>query len=229
VVTFANDVENEAHAARHLPDVIGGVWRETCTRLGDARVRFLSRERARAVLGRHPRGIDAGVLGVAALLRAGGVDVGLSEDVSADKWLKLCVNLTSAPNALVRRDEHATPAFVETKVRLLREAQRALALAGVRAASCDSRDRSLEEEIRHHETSLARGVAARGIPLFNQVWSSLRSGAPLEADAYHRRILTLAAAHGEAAPANERVLERLLHAAQAGLGPECYGAGELLP
>ena len=58
---------------------------------------------------------------------------------------------------------------------------------------------------------------------------SMRSGAPLEADAYHERILALAEQHGLAAPVNRRVLEKLREAARAGLGPECCSASDLLP
>ena len=50
-------------------------------------------------------------------LRAAGYDVGISQRIGEDRWLKLCVNLMSAPNALIRREDHATRAFVEIKAR----------------------------------------------------------------------------------------------------------------
>ena len=99
---------------------------------------------------------------------------------------------------------------------------------GILARSCDGRDRSLDQEIRHQRESLARGTSARRLPLYNQVWSSLRSDAPLEADGYHRRILELAAARGIRAPTNARVLEKLLEVKNARRGPECLQAAELL-
>jgi ketopantoate reductase len=61
------------------------------------------------------------------------------------------------------------------------------------------------------------------------VWTSLRHGAPLEADAYHERILALTRAHGVSAPVNTLVLARLRDAARAHAGPACYAARELLP
>jgi 2-dehydropantoate 2-reductase len=128
----------------------------------------------------------------------------------------------------VRRADHATQAFVECKARLLEEARGVLAAAGVAARSCDGRDRSLDEEIRHQRASLAAGTSARALPLYNQVWSSLRAGAPLEADAYHRRVLALARRHGVPAPLNERVLRLLLDARNRRRGPECLSAAELL-
>jgi 2-dehydropantoate 2-reductase len=185
--------------------------------------------RGRAVLGLHPRGSHPDVEAAAAVLRRGGVDVSISAAIERDKWLKLCVNLMSAPNALVRRPDHETPEFVALKVRLLEEARAALAAAGIEAAPCDGRDRTLDAEIAFQRDALARGTSARPIPLYNQVWTSLRHGAPLEADGYHERILALARAHGVPAPVNALVLARLRAAARSRLGPESCSARELLP
>jgi 2-dehydropantoate 2-reductase len=229
LVTLQNDVVAEDAAARFAPLVIGGVWRETVTRVADDRVRFLRGRPGRAVVGLHPRGRHPEVEAAAALLRLGDVDVSVSETIGRDKWLKLCVNLMSTPNALVRRPDHVTSAFVEVKVRLLAEARAALAAAGIEAAPCDGRDRTLDAEIAFQRESLARGTSARALPLYNQVWTSLRRGAPLEADAYHERILALAGAHGVPAPVNALARDRLLDAALRKLGPECCAAEELLP
>lgn len=226
VVSFLNDVVHEDVFAERGLRTVGGVWRETCTRVDDARVRF--RGRGRAVVGLHPEGRAPEADRVAASLGEAGLDVGLSARIAEDKWLKLCVNLMSAPNALVRPEDHETHAFVETKARLLEEARAALDAAGIRPRSCDGRDRSLDEEIVFQREALRRGLAARRIPLKNQVWSALSRGLPLEADAYHRRILGLAERAGQEAPVNRRVLARLLRAAERGEGPECVGAAELL-
>lgn len=228
LVTFQNDVVSEEEAARFVPRVIGGVWRETVTRVADDRVRY-PQGRGRAVLGLHPHGSHPDVEAAAAVLRRGGVDVSISAAIERDKWLKLCVNLMSAPNALVRRPDHETPEFVALKVRLLEEARAALAAAGIDAAPCDGRDRTLDAEIAFQRDALARGTSARPIPLYNQVWTSLRHGAPLEADGYHERILALARAHGVPAPVNALVLARLRAAARSRLGPESCSARELLP
>ena len=60
------------------------------------------------------------------------------------------------------------------------------------------------------------------------MWTALRHGGPLEADAYHRRILELAARAGLSAPMNARVLEVLLRQAERGAGPESVAASEIL-
>lgn len=229
LVTFQNDIGCEEVAARHVARVIGAVWRETVTRVADDRVRYGVARRGRAIVGLHPEGAGADVEALAALLRRGDIDVSISPAIARDKWLKLCINLMSAPNALARRADHATEAFVAVKVRLLEEARAALRAAGIDATPCDARDRTLDAEIEFQRGALARGDSARPLPLYNQVWTGLRSGGPLEADGYHEHILALARAHGLAAPVNQLVLTRLREAAGRHLGPECYGAAELLP
>jgi len=229
LVTFQNDVGSEAVAARHVPRVIGGVWRETVTRRADDRVCLELGRPGRTVLGLHPVGTDPAVEAAAAPLRTAGLDVSISQTITRDKWLKLCINLMSAPNALVRRPDHREAAFVDVKVRLLEEARAVLTAAAIEATPCDDRDRTLDAEIAFQRDALARGSSARPLPLYNHVWTSLRSGAPLEARGYHERILALAEEHGVATPVNRRVLSCLLEARDRGLGPESFLARDLLP
>ena len=226
VVSVQNGVDNDVLLASYFPRVIGAVWRQTCTRVEPDRVRFTGR--GRVVVGLHPQGSAPEVDALAEDLRQAGFDVGISSRIAEDRWLKLCVNLMSAPNALIRREDHDSSPFVEVKARLLEEARAVLAATGIEARSCDERDRSLDQEIRHQRESLERGTSARRLPLYNQVWSSLQSDAPLEADGYHQRILELADARGILAPINARVLEKLVEAKNGRRGPECLQATELL-
>lgn len=226
VVTFQNHVDSEERAARRFEVVIGGVVRQTCTRVeSNATVALWP---GRLVLGAYSGEARAGAEALAGLLRGADYDVGISASILEDKWLKLCVNLMSAPNALIRREDHTTRAFVEGKARLLEEARAVLRAAGIRARSCDGRDRSLDQEIAFQRESLARGTSARRIPVYNQVWATLRHGLALEANSYHRAILELADAHGVPVPTNRRVLRELERAAREGRGPESMGASELL-
>ena len=227
VASLQNDLDNEAILARHFPVVIGAPLRQTCTRTApDA---ALAAGAGRVVLGRHPEGTGPELEALAARLRAAGYGVGVSARIAEDRWLKLAVNLMSAPNALIRRPDHVTRAFVEVKARLLEEARDAFAAAGIAARCCDGRDRSLDQEIAWQRASLASGESLRALPIYNQVWSALRHGGPLEADAYHERILRLADAAELPAPVNARVLALLLRQARAGAGPESLSAEECLP
>ncbi len=163
---------------------------------------------------------------LAELLRSAGYDTGVSARITDDRWLKLCVNLLSTPHALVRSTEHETRAFREGKARLLEEARDVLAAAGIAARSCDGRDRSLDAEIAFQRET--PGVVARKLPLYNSCWQGLTRGAPLETDAYHRRIIALGVRHGVATPDNDSLLAGLERVVRGRLGPECLGAAELL-
>ena len=226
VASLQNNVDNENELAADFSRVIGGCVRQTCTRTGDHRALALGD--GRIVVGLWPSGGSPAVRELAEALRRAGYDAPVSTRIVEDKWLKLCVNLMSAPNALIRREDHATCAFVELKARLLEEARAILRAARISARSCDGRDRSLDQEIAHQRESLAAGTSARELPVYNQVWAALRSGGPVEADRYHRRMLALAAAHGVPAPQNARVLEALERAVREGLGPESLAAADLL-
>ena len=226
VVNVQNGVEGDVLLAARFLRVVGAVLRQTCTRVDARRVR--TQRGGRIVVGLHPGGSHPEVERLAGLLRGAGYDTAVSTRIAEDRWLKLCVNLTAAPNALVRQGEHATPAFVDGKARLLEEARDVLAAAGIAARSCDGHDRSLDEEIAFQRTALERGQAARRLPLYNSVWQGLRRGGSLEVDGYHRAIVDLGVRHAVATPENDRVLGLLLRAAREGLGPECYGAVELL-
>lgn len=233
LVSVQNDVDNEAELARHASRVTGAVWRQTCTRWEDHVVRALGLPRV--VVGAYPEGRRHDVDELAALFRTARFDVGVSPHIQRDKWLKLAINLMSAPNALVRPAEHVTPAFVEGKARLLEEARAIFDALGIIAESCDGRDRSLAAEIDFQRESLARGTSARRLPVYNQVWRALRErsspeapGNHLEADAYHARIVSLGQRASVTTPVNAHVLAQLQRAWAERLGPECYGAAELL-
>ena len=232
VVSVQNHVDNEALLAEHCRHVLGAVWRQTCMRVGDGSVRALGRPRV--VVGAYPEGADTDSEWLCKTLQASGCDAAVSRAIMQDKWLKLCVNLMSVPNALVRPGDHAGVAFVEGKARLLEEARDVLRASGIETNSADGRDRSLDEEIVYQRTALVRGTSARKLPVYNQVWRAFDAAkrsfdldlAP-EADDYHRRICELAAKAGVPAPLNRRVLERTERAWAERRGPECFGAEEL--
>jgi 2-dehydropantoate 2-reductase len=221
-----NGLDGESHLAQRFATVIGVVYRQTCTRKTPHSAASMGS--GRLVVGLHPTGSTPEVAQLASRFEAAGYDVGRSERIAEDRWLKLCVNLMSAPNALIARCDHATPEFVEIKTRLLEEARGVLRAAGITTRSCDGRDRSLDDEIEFQRTALMRGHSARSLPLYNQVWSALQHGGPVEADIYHQRVIELAAAHKIEAPMNARVLAALENAVRGSLGPESLSSAELL-
>ncbi|WP_433937805.1 ketopantoate reductase family protein [Sorangium cellulosum] len=232
VVSAQNHVTNEAVLARHSRSVLGLVWRQTVTRLSDIEVR--SGGAAQVIVGSYPDGLSPAALELAAVLRDAGFDAGLSPTIARDKWLKLCVNLMSIPNALIHPRDHTSAAFAEGKARLLEEARAVLAAAGIEAASGDGRARSLEQEIEWQRLSAARGLSARRAPLYNQVWRAFEQRArglgpdeALEADTYHELITRLGAAHGVATPLNERVLAHTRRAWHERAAAESCGVAEM--
>jgi len=128
--------------------------------------------------------------------------------------------------ALVRPADHGTRSFTEGKAQPLEEARDVLRAAGIEARSCDPRDRTLDAEIEAQRAALARGTAARRLPIYNSLWQALRRGAPTESDLFHRHIVDLGVRHDVATPMNRRALAMLERTLELGLGPESCGATE---
>jgi ketopantoate reductase len=211
VVTFQNGVRSEAEAARWCR-VIGGVWRMTCTLQEPGRALFT--RRGRVIVGRHPEGVDAEVLAVAADLRRAGFDVGASPRIERDKWLKLFLNLASTAHAIVRREDHGRPEFGQLKALILEEARDVFAKAGIVAVSCDGRDAGLDDEIERHRG----GGSSRARPVHNSTWRLLSRGMRPK-ERYHDTVTALGPA-----PRNGAMLALLDRATR----PECYTVDEAL-
>ncbi len=210
VVTFQNGVRAEAAAARWC-EVIGGVWRMTCTLVEPGRVLYT--KRGRVIVGRYPEGVDPEVEALAADLRRAGFDVGVSPRIEGDKWLKLFLNLASTAHAIVRREDHGKPEFGMLKAAILEEARDVFRANGIVAESGDGRDASIDEEIGRHRKG---GGRARGV--FNSTWRQLSLGRRPK-ERYHDTVTALGPA-----PRNEAMLVLLDRAT----GPECYTAEEAL-
>lgn len=224
LVNVQNGVEGDAIFGQRIRRVVGAVIRQGCTRLAPNRARAMLP--GRIAIGVHAGCSEAELAPIAALLGAAGYEVAVSPRIADDRWLKLCINLMTTPNALIRPDEHATRAFTEGKARLLEEARDVLRAAGIEARSCDPRDRTLDAEIEAQRAALMQGSAARRLPIYNSLWQALRHGAPTESDLFHRRIIGLGDRHGVATPLNQRALAMLEHTVALGLGPESCGAAE---
>lgn len=225
-VSVQNGVDNDALLAARFGRVLGIVWRHRVTVVAESRV--LLPEGGRWIVGAHADSGGPDVEQLARQGRAAGFDVGVTADLASDRWLKLCVNLLSGPNALVRRDEHAGAPFAALKRSLLEEARDVLAAAGIRVRSCDGRDRSLAEEIAACGRDGPAQAMARASPLRNSVWTAARRGAPLEPVLYHRRVIGLAERHALDVPVNRAVLRAMLRVERQRLGPESLSVADLL-
>jgi 2-dehydropantoate 2-reductase len=210
VLNLQNGMEGEDAFAGRLPGSAGAIWRQTCRRVGLAQV--WQRSRPRLILGREgPPLKDDWLPAFVTRLQQAGLDAALSADLAADRRLKLCVNLLSAPNAIVRRNDQHRPAFARLKLELLEECAVVLAAAGLSARSCDGRDPSLDEMIALQRRRVEHPEAPpRATGLVNSVWRALESGAELEPLRYHRSVLAWARAAGVAAPLNRALLDWLL-------------------
>lgn len=215
VVTFQNGVASEETAATWC-DVIGGVWRMTCFLVAPGKARFT--RRGRIVVGRYPEGVDDQVSALAADLGRAGFDVGVSPDIMADKWLKLCLNVASTINALVPRAEHVRPEFGAVKAALLTEARDVLRAAGIEPHSAAGGDLSIDEEI-----AKVRRAGVPGRVVFNQTWRTLSRGRR-PPERYHDIVVDIAEKSGLEAPCNAALL-RFLDAATE---PECVRLDEIV-
>ena len=118
IVNVQNGLDGDAVFAERFARVIGAVIRHNCTRVDAHFAR--SQRNARIIVGAYPEGCGDDAFAIAALLRGAGYDTGVSAQIAEDRWLKLCVNLMSTPNALVRPADHETRAFTEGKARTVK-------------------------------------------------------------------------------------------------------------
>ncbi|MDG2048630.1 MAG: 2-dehydropantoate 2-reductase N-terminal domain-containing protein [Myxococcota bacterium] len=227
IASVQNDVVNESILRRYFPQVTGVVLRQTCTLRQTNTV--LATGSGRIIVGDYPSGWGPLSERWARDFEEAGFDVGRSSDIASDKWLKLVYNCLSAVNALIDREDHVTPSFVEIKVRLLEEARAALTAARIPCLSCDGRDRPIEAEIEHLRRTLLEGTSRRDLPLYNACWTALKEPSrTLEADLYHKRIIALAARHGQPAPSHRVILNAVCRAWTEKTGPEKLRAAVVL-
>ncbi|MCH2187718.1 hypothetical protein MK280_17830, partial [Myxococcota bacterium] len=227
LASLQNDVINEAILGRYFSQVSGIVLRQTCT-LRNLNT-ILATGGGRVIVGDYPSGWGPLSAEWADDFEAAGFEVGRSSDIASDKWLKLVYNCLSAVNALICKEDHVTPDFVEIKVRLLEEAQTALTAEHISHSSCDGRDRTINAEIEQLRRSLIDGTSRRDLPLYNACWAALQDPVrPLEADLYHQRILSLAEGKGLSAPSHRVILDAVSRAWTLQTGPEKLRARAVL-
>jgi 2-dehydropantoate 2-reductase len=226
VVCFQNGVGNEELVARHFDTVYGGVCRMTCSALQPGHASF--RRLGRLVMGKYPKGSDATVRALAKAFEEAGLDVSVSRNIMADRWLKLAVNTQSVFHAVVDPRDHEANEFFELKARILEETRSILKKARISAKRSDGKDPSIDEMIDELRRPRARR-AGGGMNVHNSVWQDLylRRGS-IESPFIHQPLIDLAREHGIPAPYNETALAIALEAHGAGDGPEAWRLAEVL-
>lgn len=226
VVSFQNGIGNEARIAAHCERVYGGVCWMTCSFLHSGQVSL--RRIGRLVVGKFPKGSDAFVRKLGAVLEEAGFEVSLSRSIQCDKWLKLVVNLQSAWHAVIDPRDHDTMEFLDLKVGVLEEAKRVLKADKTHAKSCDGRDLSIDELIADLKRPQAPR-AASAVRVHNSTWQNLYlKRDSLENGFFHNPIIERARTHDVAVPYNEVALDVVTRCHEQKLGPDTLRAADIL-
>jgi 2-dehydropantoate 2-reductase len=191
IVCAQNGVANERMALRHFPNVHGLCVRMPGVHLEPGVVAVHQPDcNGIADVGRFPSGVDDVDRAIAADLEAASIKSYALEDVMAQKYAKLALNVTNALEAAIGMSAPET----DLSKRARKEALTVFAAAGIAVATGpDTRtaDRSRVP---------VEGVAHAG----NSAFQSLARGNPrLEADYLNGEVVLLGRLHGIPTPANE--------------------------
>jgi 2-dehydropantoate 2-reductase len=201
-ISVQNGVDNDAILHKYFQFSMGLVWRQTCTRLDLNSVIFQGA--GRLVLGQPYSDYDCTDL--LEDLRHAGFNCSQTQDLQADRWLKMALNLLSAPSALLAEEHQQHESLLRLKIALLQEAAAVLKAAGIRAESCDSQDPSIEEMIAQVKSNSTKS-SIRKRRVFNSVWTALKYGQELEPYYYYRRLVELGQRFKVLTPVNKNILE----------------------
>jgi 2-dehydropantoate 2-reductase len=226
VLCIQNGVAAEESAAERFQNVYGAVVRITCSMVQPGHVSFQTG--GRVLVGKFPRGADALARSLAGAITETGLDGVAAKDISADRWLKLAVNVQSVFHAVIDARDHDTNEFQALKVGILEETRRVFKAAKVHARSGDGRDPSIEEMIDELRKPRARRTE-HGVKVRNSVWQDLYlKRRAIEADFIHGPVIALGERHDVATPYNRAALEIVTRCHREGLGPESLRLSEVM-
>jgi len=215
VVTFQNGIRAEETAAPFCPSLYGGIVRFTATMLRPGEVRL--RGPGKIILGRHPEGTDRVAADLVSDLEGAGFTTAQSPNITAEKALKLLVNLISGPPVLLKR-AGKEPALAAVQVAVLEEAERVFAAAGIDARPLSGIGQPVEELLAHFRAGGSAPDTSGDV--YNSTWQNLHHRRPrIENDFYHGEIVRLGKTVGVDTLVNARVLEVLEDVRESGLGP----------
>lgn len=219
-VTWQNGIRAEEAALPVFPNLLGGIVRATSTMLVPGEVRI--RTPGLLIVGRYPPPppgrVDPELDHVVADLVAAGFDAAPSPEITADKGLKLLLNLISGASPLVRHDGGPAPWLTRVETAVLIEGARVLRAAGVPARPASGRGDDVPTMLRHLGERKPRPPADDGV--HNSTWQNLAlPGRRMENDFMNGEIVFLARQCGIDAPWNQRLLDLLQETRRKGLGP----------
>jgi len=226
VVCIQNGVDAEKTTSAHFARVYGAVIRMTCSMVQPGHVSFQSG--GRIVMGVYPRGTDAFARDFVGIITAAGLDAVATNDLMADRWLKVAVNVQSVFHAVIDPRDHDTNEFHALKAGILEETQQVFKKAKIRARSCDGRAPSIDDMIETLNRPSARRTG-HGVKLRNSVWQDLYlKRRRMEAEFIHGPVIRLGEENGVPTPYNRAALALALRCHREGLGPEALRLSDVV-
>lgn len=216
LVTFQNGVRSDALVATVLPpqQLVSAVVNIHANYLTPGKVTVLYP--GPLVIGRPFAPNDAGVVGIAAILRKA-VPTRISDNIRGVHWLKLIVNLNNAFPALTNATFHeiyADPYLSQVAVRVMLEGLRVAKRAGIRLESLPDTPAALIRLIEWLPLRLAALVAAAKArrmqsrwPLLGSTLQSLQRKRPTEIDYLNGEVVRMGSELGVPTPLNAALVE----------------------
>jgi 2-dehydropantoate 2-reductase len=201
LVLIQNGIDIERETADAFPEhaLTSGVAYVAVSRVGPGKVKHNAY--GRLVMGNYPGGVDAGTERLAELLRVGGIEAPLAEDIVNERWLKCIWNTALNPLAVLANGaDNATMLDSEGGEALVR-ALMSEVIATARAEGYDLPEQKLID-------GNIRGT--RKMPTVkNSMAMDYLNGRPIELDAILGNVVAIARRRGVGVPRLETVLATL--------------------
>lgn len=168
-------------------------------------------------------------------LRTAGIEIEEVDDIAPERWTKLLVNLNNAVSALCAaptREMILSRRYRRVMTMLLDEGLLVLEKAGIRPAAFRGVPLRLMSLVLKLPTPIVRLVVRAQLRVDPKsrasMWQDLERGTTTEVDFLNGEIIRLAKAHSMAAPINERIVQLVHQAEEAGRGSPRMDAEELI-
>ncbi len=226
LVCLQNAVTNEDMAQKFFANVYGGVFKMTCAMLNPGEVLF--RKRGQLVIGKHPQGNDKNAFAIVAALNKAGFQAELSEDITAEKWNKLLINLNSATHAIIATTKTNYREMARIRTAVVREGHEVLNAAGIAHEATVPGSQTMQQMLKNLAESGPPQVDDQHFMVTNGTWQNLyHRRKDIENGLYHETIIGLGRRYGIPVPYNQAVWQLLKESHEKQLGPEAFTTEEL--